>query len=238
MINIYADESCHTAHRYLVLGGIAVDESDRELAILKFKDVRYKHNTWGEVKWEKISKAKLPFYLDYAKIFFELNSVDILHFHALCVDTQQFIKGQDAEIGFNKLIYQLLLHKFGRKYGKDNRLHVYLDKRTTSQPPDFMRPILNAGIRKKYGLTDNPFRRITFIESNRSELIQMNDLLIGAIGSRKNEHHLKQDASKHKIAMGEYISRRSKETVTFPFQITSRFATRFSLWIFKYRKKS
>lgn len=237
MLNIYADESCRTAHRYLVLGGIVVEEPDEKLAILKFKDIRDKHKTYGEIKWEKVSKGKLPFYQDIAKTFFELNKKDILHFHSLCVDTHTFAKGHDPEMSFDKLMYQLLLHKFGRKYGDGEKLYAHLDERTAAQSPDFMRPMLNADLRKR-GIANNPFKRIRFIRSHASELIQANDLLIGAIGSRKNGNHLKPGANSAKVALGEYISAAARDTTTFPILITSRFAKRFSLWNFQYSDRS
>lgn len=236
MLKIYADESCHTAHRYLVLGGVAVEEENEKLALLKFNDIRHVHLTWGEAKWEKISKAKFPFYEQYTRTFFDLNAKDILHFHALCVDTRQFARGHNPEISFSKLIYQLLLHKFGRKYGKEHKLHVYLDKRTTTQAPDFMIPMLNADLRR-YGILDDPFETIEFVDSGKSELIQANDLLIGAIGSRKNGHHLKPDASKPRTAIGDLIASSARKTAPIPLLVTSRFATRFSLWNFTYKKK-
>ena len=53
--------------------------------------------------------------MEYVDVFFDASAKDDLHFYALYVDTHTFnhhkYNGGEAEIGFNKLIYQLLLHK-------------------------------------------------------------------------------------------------------------------------------
>lgn len=234
MLNIYADESCLT-HRYLVIGGISVEESDLKLATLRFMDIRHKHNTWAEAKWAKVSNKKLSFYQDYMKVFFELNSKDILHFHALYIDTHTFAKGHDPEVSFSKLVYQLLLHKFGRKYGDAHRLYAYLDERKTSENPEFMIPMLNADLHKR-GIKTKPYKRIHYVKSHDHELIQVNDLIIGAVGSRKNGHHLVAGANVAKVTLGNEISAAAKTTAPYAWMITTRFAPRFSIWNFKYNK--
>lgn len=239
MICIYADESCKDTHKYLILGGICINSNYIDEVTSKLINVRDEHKTYGEVKWSKVSKAKYKFYEDYIKIFFEYCSKDILHFHYLSVDTSTFNNrlhnGGNSELGFDKLIYQLLLHKFGARYGRDNKIQVYLDERTTKNKPDSMTEILNAGVNKKYKINTQPFRRVTFQNSKSSEIIQLNDLLIGAVGFRANNRHKSDTSAKHKIEYSELILSKATE-LEYPIKMTSKQAKKFSSWDFSYRK--
>ena len=160
-----------------------------------------------------------------------------LHFHFLSVDTSTFNhrlhNGGNSELGFDKLIYQLLLHKFGAKYGKDNKIQVYLDERTTKNNPNLMTDILNAGLSKKLKITSNPYTRITFQNSKTSEILQVNDLLIGAIGFRKNKRHLSNDSAAHKKEFSEMIVRKAI-MIEHPVKMNSPNASIFTSWDFKF----
>jgi hypothetical protein len=158
--------------------------------------------------------------------------------NALYVDTQTFNHGRwnsgSAEMGFNKLIYQLLLHRFGRKYGRAHRLVVHLDDRTTRHNPDDLRPMLNADLRRRWGVTTDPFRQIAFIDSKASELIQLNDLLVGTIGFKKNLHDQRPGCAPHKIELCRHIVLRAPENEK-PHRLNARAARRFAVWPFRYK---
>lgn len=237
MLGVYADESCKDNHRFLILGGICLEHHKLDEINAKLAEVRKTHNTYGEVKWGKVSKNKYKFYEDYVNVFFELCSEDILHFHFLSVDTSTFNhkvhnKGS-SELGFDKLIYQLLLNKFGAKYGRNYKIQVYLDERTTKNNPNLMTSILNAGLSKRLKITSNPFTRVTFQDSKTSEILQVNDLIIGAIGFRKNKRHLSQDSAMHKKQFSEMIAKKAM-LLEHPVKINSPKASKFTSWDFRF----
>ncbi|HJW57573.1 MAG TPA: DUF3800 domain-containing protein [Burkholderiaceae bacterium] len=239
MIDIYADESCKENHRHLILGGVAIQTENVPNVLTSLKEVRDKFNTHGEVKWTKASKSKLDFYKAFINVFFDLNRKNEASFHCLTVDTGTFnhhaFNQGNAEIGFNKLIYQLLLHRFGVRYGEKFRIYVYLDKRNTSQQPDMLRPMLNSALKRK-SIGTYPFKRLTFQDSKSSDIIQLNDLLIGAIGFRKNGHHLAENCSAHKLQLAQHILKQAVE-IQHPIRINSRDADKFSVWNFEFKKR-
>lgn len=235
MFQIYVDESCQNAHAYLVLGCLVADAKRVHTVKKALEDVRSAHNTFGEVKWQKVSRSKLDFYKAYVDVFFDMAATDVLHFHTLVlqcntIDDDQFNNG-DSDIGFNKLIYQLLLHRCGRRY--EGPRHVFLDRRPSPTPPDSIRPILNASMSKN-GDDSEPFKRLTFVDSRESFLIQLVDVLIGAIGYRKNGKHNIQGASPNKIELANYIARRCIQLEPRPHY---RQAVKFTYWAFQYRIK-
>lgn len=239
ILHVYADESCTGGQQYLALGGIALEESISPTLLERLKAVRDLHNTHGEVKWQKVSKAKLDFYKAYVDVFFDASMADDVRFYALYVDTHTFnhhkYNGGEAEIGFNKLIYQLLLHKFGRKYGELYKIKVFLDHRTTKHDPEDMRPMLNKDLAKR-GVHGDPFRQIRFRDSKICDLIQLNDLLIGTVGFKKNLRDKVPGCAPSKIELAEHIVRRAHENEK-PHRLDSAQAKRFAVWQFKFKGK-
>jgi len=132
------------------------------------------------------------------------------------------------------MIYQLLLHKFGIKYGKNNKIQVYLDERSTKNNPNRMTNMLNAALMKRVKIDSNPFTRITFQNSKTSEILQANDLLIGAIGFRKNKRHLNQESAEHKKTFSELIARKAI-MLEQPIKMNSPHAVKFTSWDFRFR---
>lgn len=238
VIHVYADESC-TSHKFLALGGIAMERDFAPVALERLKAVRDTFNTHGEVKWQKVSRSKLDFYKAYVDVFFDASATDDIHFYALYVDTSTFnhtkYNGGKAEIGFNKLMYQLLLHKFGRKYGTDHTINVYLDDRTTKHDPEELRPMLNHDL-SRWGIKGRPFRQLRFRDSKECDLIQLNDLLVGVVGFKKNLHDKAEGCAPHKIALAQHIIRRALENEK-PHRLNSAAARHFAVWPFIYRKR-
>jgi hypothetical protein len=123
--------------------------------------------------------------------------------------------------------------KFGRLYGDDYRLHFNLDRRTTKASLVELRSIVNNGLAKRWDVRGWPVRRLDFRDSDSSDLFQINDLLIGAIGHRKNGHHLLPNASQHKQDFVRYIT--SASGLKDICRDTRRGAT-FSVWNFGFGK--
>lgn len=204
--NIYVDESSQTAHRYLVLGGI-ICCPDVQVDIEKlFWEARGSTLPAGELKWTKVSPSKLDGYRRVVEVFW--NNVRIAPvFHCAVVDTHKrnetFFNGGSREIGFNKEIYQLLM-KFGRTH-KGYAYHVFPDERQTSSTTEDLRMILNQGVRKKQGRSNWPFRRVHFRSSHDEPMLQLTDLLIGALAFRLNGHRHMPEASKAKCELSDYV---------------------------------
>lgn len=240
ILKVFADESSQNKHRFLVLGLVAYDATSEQDVYEKLASARLAAHFGREIKWGKVSRAKFPGYELFVNAFFELAALDKLHFHALHVDTRTFKNSQfgdrTEEMGFHKLIYQLLLHKIGRFYGKHYPCEVYLDKRVSRRDPNEMTPMLNAALRRDWGIKSNPFCFVEFLDSGESDLLQLVDVLVGAIAYRKNEHDLRPDASPARIALARHIAssvvqlRRQGDPATR--------AHRFTVWPFCYKERA
>lgn len=136
-------------------------------------------------------------------------SRNLLQFYALVVDTHKAdhktYNDGDKEIGFSKYLFTLL-YKFARIWPPDRRFYVFLDDRTTKHTPDATRRMLNARARKERGVSYDIYRNVQFCPSHESRLIQMTDVMTGAIAFETNGHHVAPGAATHKIKIMKLIT--------------------------------
>lgn len=202
----YIDESSQSQHRYLVLGGVILPSGDARTITNLILEARLPELPQGEMKWGKVSRAKLDAYKRVVDVFFDPRLHRTIEFHSLVVDTTKvdharFNQGS-REIGFNKEVYQLAM-KFGRLYS--SLFHIYPDRRTTTQRSEDLRLMLNRGIKKSGDKRDWPYRRVQFRESEEVPLLQLADIFAGAVAYHLNGHRNIAGASPAKISLSDYV---------------------------------
>ncbi|MBB5713585.1 hypothetical protein FHS94_000404 [Sphingomonas aerophila] len=209
--DIYVDESSQTKNRYLVLGSIPLPAASVAAANFCLQDARLPELPFGELKWGKVSRAKYSAYRRYADQFFDDESLSQAKFHSLVVDTSQLdhkrFNDGSREIGFNKELYNLAT-KCARLQ-RTGYFHLYPDYRDTNQRPEDLRNILNYGRHKKGDGRSWPFRRCQFRDSAKTPLLQLVDLLLGALAYGVNRHFDHENASSHKRDLARHILRRA-----------------------------
>lgn len=235
---IFADESNTNKTRYMLIGGIWVDEITYQQvnnACIEFKDV----NNWDAItkmNWKNISKQTLPQYKKFIDIFFKYN----LDFKCIILDRKsvnlKLNEKHDAELGFYKFYYMLL-----RNCSKNNhQYYIYLDRRNnrTANRLDDMKTFLQKPRKKKtmsnetYTEKGLDIKTIEFVNSNNVNLIQFADLIMGAIGYHYHKRHLKPDASPHKSEFARYIAEKIQKD-DLVFETDKNGYKNFNLWKFK-----
>src|SRR5205809_5554980 len=113
-VNIYCDESCHLEHdehSVMVLGALWCPLSkSREIAD-RLREIKTKHGLTPrfDVKWTKVSPAKVALYLDILDYFFDDDDV---HFRALIIPEKKRLKhdafGQTHDTWYYKMYFTLL----------------------------------------------------------------------------------------------------------------------------------
>lgn len=175
--NVYCDESCHLEndHKpYMFLGYISCAYPQVDIHSGFIRDLKKKHNFYAEIKWNKVSKSKLKFYIELIDYFFSTD----LRFRAIGVDKSQ-IRCRDFNKSYDDLYYTMyyyLLNNINTQY----TYNVYLDIKDTlsAYKVEKLKHILNV----KFGV----FRNVQNIRSNESLLLQLADFIIGAISYNKN----------------------------------------------------
>lgn len=124
-----------------------------------------------------------------------------------------------------------MLHCFGRFAKEDSRYIVLFDERYTKYKLGTLKIILNRGIRKKHNIGSDVIRSVEPRESKGNNLIQVADILIGAIGFQKNGFDLIAGSSPSKRELSRYIA--SQAGLENLIEDTKWGQYRFMIWNFR-----
>jgi hypothetical protein len=234
-LHIYCDESHQTADRYMVIGGVILTSEMETQFAQAMAMYRADNKMNAEIKWTKVSNQKQREYQALVDLFFSLNRS--IHFKAIVIDTREIdhkrFNKNDAELGFYKLMYQFLLNSFGRYLQTNDQCIITLDERTTSYYKlSTLCAVLNNGLHKKYPNLNQPIRNIQATDSKKSDLIQVADVLMGAIGYQMNDAHICTNAKKSKVVLAEYVAHKAG---LINLKRETPFASKnFSIWHFHF----
>lgn len=179
--------------RYLMIGSLWLPADLRTEVKDKVRVTREKHNTWGEIKWSKVSPSRLPFYLDLIDLF-ESYGLD-MRFRCIAVDHTQVnmeLHDNDKELGFYKFYYQML-HNWILDF---NEYHIYCDAKTNRDPQRMQ--VLKRCL--FFSNLSSEIKTVQSLPSGQVVMIQLCDLLLGAASSRLN-NTLKEGSAKETLVM-------------------------------------
>lgn len=185
-----------------------------------------------------MSKGYLTHYQDILKWFFGHVQANHVRFRAHVIDTstrsyRQYGQGE-KEKAIYKIFYHMLFQSV-RRLALDEEggnVLILLDDKTNRYP--FRLPVLkktlNAGLKRELNVAN----LVASVEPRRSNgpgaepLIQIVDVLIGAIGYVRNGHLKRPDASPAKVEMVHFLE--GLAGTGFGFDTTAR--APFNLWTF------
>lgn len=223
--NIYCDESCHLEmdrQSVMLLGAIwcpksAVQEISQDLRKLKIR-----HNARGELKWIKVSKSKQEFYVELINYFFNTAN---LRFRCLVVtdklklDHDYFNQGSH-----DTFYYKMYFSMLKAILSPTNRYYIYLDIKDTRSKYKIekLREVLCNNV---YDFTKKMIANIQHIRSHESELLQLADLLIGAVNYRNRN----LEGNQAKVKIVTLLEDKIKQSLNLS---TSLFKEKFNLFVF------
>lgn len=232
--SFYCDEAGISNDRFTVVGGICLHHDSIQSALDNMASFREKTGMYKELKWAKISNQKSREYSELVDYFFAMNNINIFHFHCLIFDSHNwrhnaFNQG-DRDIGLSKLYYQVLLHKFARLCGPSGSLYVRLDHRNSSTSLHDLRRMLNLAAARDLNIANDPFKQIVSADSKECDLLQLNDVILGAVCAARNGKHLLATGRESKRTIAKMVLEKSG-LGSFE-QNTPRGVSRFSIWNF------
>lgn len=180
--NIYCDESCHLEHDQqsaMVLGAVWCPELQhasvaRAIRALK---IRYGLAREFEIKWTKVSPSKLDFYLDLIDLFF---SDSRLHFRGIVIPDKSKLDHSAFDQSHDDFYYKMCFQLLKVISESGNCYRVYLDIKDTRSQQKVVRLhdyLANA----QYDFDKEMVERIQQVHSSEIELLQLADVLIGAL---------------------------------------------------------
>lgn len=212
--NIYCDESCYLENdhkKYMVMGALKCEKEYRKKISKDIRKIKQKYNIgeFQEVKWIKISNSKIDLYKELVNYFFNNKH---LSFRAIVVDKDKINHkrfNQTHDKFYYKVYYQLLCRAIVPK----NENYIYLDIKDTKSSRKIrkLKECLSNGI---YDFNTEYIKNVQSINSKESELMQLCDVFIGAIGFINRKENLKKGYSSSKKELVDLIIQKSGDNLT------------------------
>lgn len=219
---VYCDESrpeLFVAHpgsqlpHNALIGSVWIPSDLRPIVKGSVKELRNKYNIRGEAKWTKVTPSSLAFYKDFVDLVLTNPNA---HFRCIVVDAEfldlERFHANDPELGFYKFYYQLIVHRLAAECG----YRIFCDSkvnRDTSRLRTLKTILQNA--RPKSRVSD-----IESVKSSESSLVQLCDVLVGAVQSKFNQSNRGSSA---KAALLQHIEYRLGGAIAPTFRSETQF---------------
>lgn len=180
--NIYCDESCHLEHdnqKAMVLGAVWCPEDKAKEAYKRLREIKKEHGMSDsfELKWTKVSSAKLNYYMDVLNYFFD---DDDLNFRALIVPDKTVLKHHLFSQSHDDWYYKMYFSMLKTIFNPECRYRIYIDIKDTrsNQKLKKLHDVLCNNI---FDFNRSIIERLQAVHSHEVELVQLADFLIGII---------------------------------------------------------
>lgn len=191
LVNVYCDESRHLLAKtdnVMVLGAIYCKAEEVKIISERIRIIKkkYKLPKHFETKWTKISPSKIAYYLELIDYFFNESP---LKFRAILIpdksklDHERFSQTHDD---WYYKMYYVLLKWIVRT---SNQYHFYIDIKDT-RGAHKTKKLEDYLANNFYDYSHECIARVQQIRSHESELLQLADLLIGAVSYANWSHDI------------------------------------------------
>lgn len=176
--NLYCDESNHLENdgkKFMLISYIRSPINQVDIHHDAIREIKKRHNFKGEIKWTNVSRSQFHFYADIIDYFFSTD----LTFRAVVVNKQNVRNdafNQDFQAFYYKMYYQVIYHKLDL----NSCYNIYLDIKDTlsAKKVRTLKDVLQIEF--------SSIRNVQNIRSDESLLMQMTDLIMGAISYHLN----------------------------------------------------
>lgn len=210
IINMYCDESCHLEHDGINVMGLGsvwcakekVKEINQRICEIKERNGVPRN---AEVKWTKIGPAKNQLYTDLVNYFFDN---DDLNFRVLivpdktCLNHEKF--SQTHDIWYYKMYFEMLKVVFAHGF----HYNVFVDIKD-SHSSERVKHLHDVCCNDMYDFSHEVVRKIQPIRSHEVQIMQLVDILLGAITFENRCFSQKEERSATKIAIVNLVKQRS-----------------------------
>ncbi|MCQ2977495.1 MAG: DUF3800 domain-containing protein [archaeon] len=226
--NIYCDESCYLQNDHFNVMGFGCicvpKEKSREIS-LQLKEIKNEFHCTQELKWTKVSPKNLDFYHTLVDYFFDCKD---LAFRALVVENKDSLDHETYNLGshdsfYYKMYYQLLKNIVDKRNSGDT-FNVYFDikDRHSSFKIKKLQEVLTNYL---HDFDATIITKMQIIRSNESELLQLNDFLLGSV-MYKSRHF---DTSAAKLSIVGHVENKSGSKLDYT---NEPWKTKFNLFHF------
>ncbi len=232
-INVYCDESCHLERDHVPVmawGAIFCETGEVRAIAEDLRALKSAHSLAPdfESKWTKVSPAKRDFYL--AAIDYFLKD-DRLRFRGLVVPDKSKLDHTRFDQSHDDWYYKMYFTMLRPIFCAPHRYRIYLDVKDTRGGPK-ARKLHEVLANSLFDFDRQCIERVQQIRSHESELLQLADLLIGAL--TYSNRQLTGSAAKNAI-IARLRARLGQKVLTE----TSAFAaTKFNILVWRPQEKA
>ena len=210
LYNVYCDESCHLPNdksNAMVIGGIWIPIEKRKEICSRIKEIKKKYgiNSDYEIKWSKISKLKRDVCVDLINYFFD---DDDLNFRAVVITNKNKLQFKDIYNDYDDWYYKMYFLMLSNIFSNVNQYNVYIDIKDTISSEKIAK-LHNICSNNIYDFYHHTIKKIQPIRSDEVEIMQLVDLLIGALTYSKRGLH----TSDVKLEIIDLIKKRSRNSL-------------------------
>lgn len=177
----------------MVIGSIKILRDQVREISEDIKDIKIRHglSKHAEIKWTKVSPSKFPFYMDLLNYFFDS---PFLSFRAIIIQDKEKLShdafDQTHDDWYYKMYYLML-----RNIINENDTHIYIDIKDTKSNEKVVK-LQRYLCNSLYDFDRKKITKMQHIRSEESQVLQLVDLLIGALsyenrGLRTSETKMK-----------------------------------------------
>lgn len=223
--NIYCDESCHLEQDHadiMVLGALLCPKNQAIEITKHIKWLKHQHNYRPELKWSKLHNKQWGLYKDLIDLF--VNQTDINFKATIVMNKQALNHEQYNENSHNTFYYKMFYFTLRDFLQENNDYRIYLDYMDThgSYKSKKLTEVLTNGSHGKI----EP--QVTIIRSYESVLIQLCDLIIGAIAYKN-----RTDIDKTSEIKNQFVCYLEQSTKTRLNISTPQWEKQFNLFKFQ-----
>jgi len=182
LYNVYCDETCHLENdgiNVMVLGAVWCPQRKLKEINQRIKEIKARNNVSPtmELKWTKISPGKLDLYKDLVNYYFD---DDDLHFRALIIPDKSKLDHQRFNQTHDEWYYKMYFDMLKVIFHPMDRFEVYIDIKDSNSyhKAQKLREVCSNSM---YDFSQSIIQRLQPIRSEEVQIMQLTDILIGAI---------------------------------------------------------
>lgn len=215
VFNVYCDETCHLEHdasSSMAIGAITCPQEELSYINRRIKEIKLKNGipTSLEAKWTKVSPAKLSFYQDLIDYFFD---EDDLHFRAVVIPNKAMLDHERFSQTHDEWYYKMYFDMLKVILDPKNTYEIYIDIKD-KYSPSRANKLREVCCNSVYDFSGKAIRRIQPIRSEEVEIMQLVDLLTGAVNYKNRVFPADHIKSAAKTVLTERISYKSGYSLT------------------------
>lgn len=215
LYNVYCDETCHLEHdgiNVMVLGAVWCPQSKLMGINERIRQIKARNRVSEtmEIKWTKVSPAKIDLYKDLLNYFFD---DDDIYFRALIIPDKSKLDHAQFHQTHDDWYYKMYFDMLKVILSPNDQYEVYVDIKDSNsyRKAQKLREVCSNSM---YDFSQRVIRRIQPVRSEEIQIMQLVDLLIGAIGYENRVFEQGFQKSPAKVGIINLLKKRSGYTLS------------------------